>query len=183
MASAELARRIAARFPSASIVPVESNVGGILIDRASLVDVCALLRDDPGCRFDYPASLTAIDYLDYFEVVYQIRSLARGEDATLRCRVPRDDAQVPSVTPVWPGADFQEREIFDLMGITFPGHPNLRRILLWDEFVGHPLRKDFGLPAPLPPAVHEALEREGVAAANVIGHTPPGPRALDRRSS
>jgi NADH:ubiquinone oxidoreductase subunit C len=72
--------------------------------------------------------------------------MSRGHALTVKVEVDRDAAAVPSVTSVWRGADFQEREAYDLMGITFTGHPNLKRILLYDEFVGHPLRKDFALP-------------------------------------
>lgn len=124
------------------------RVPALLVPRERLVEVCRRLRE---MGVDYPASITAIDYMEYFEVVYQLRAIAAAWDATLKVRVWRDDPVVPSVFEVWPGADFQEREIWDLMGVTFEGHPNLTRILLWDDFIGHPLRKDYGIPAPLPP--------------------------------
>ncbi len=77
----------------------------------------------------------------------------------MKCRTEREVATLPSVVSIWPGADFQEREIYDLFGILFTGHPNLKRILLWDEFEGYPLRKDFGIPAPMPAEIELGLGR------------------------
>jgi NADH:ubiquinone oxidoreductase subunit C len=150
-----------ARFPGLELLG--GRVPALLVPREQLLDVCRRLR---GMGVDYPASITAIDYMDYFEIVYQLRAMAAGWDATLKVRVWREDARLPSVFGLWPGADFQEREIWDLMGVEFEGHPNLTRILLWDEFVGHPLRKDYAIPAPLPPEVGLALREQGVPAAN-----------------
>ena len=149
---------IESAFPQANVSFEDGHIPSTIVPADQIVEICRFLRDEPTLRFDYPASVTAIDYMDFFEVVYQIRSLARFQDVNLKVRVERDDASIPSVVSIWPGADFQEREIFDLMGLQFPGHPNLKRILLWDEFEGHPLRKDYGIPAPLPPEV-QAGER------------------------
>jgi NADH-quinone oxidoreductase subunit C len=157
----ELHADLSGRFPE--LEALGGRIPATLVPRERLLEVCRHLRE---VGVDYPASITAIDYMDYFEIVYQLRAMASGWDATLKVRVWRDDPVVPSVFGVWPGADFQEREIWDLMGVEFDGHPNLTRILLWDEFIGHPLRKDFGIPAPLPPEVDLALREEGVAAAN-----------------
>jgi NADH:ubiquinone oxidoreductase subunit C len=137
-----------------SLEQLGGRVPALLVPRERLLEVCRHLRDR---GVDYPASITAIDYMDYFEVVYQLRAIATGLDVTLKVRVWREDPKLPSVFEVWPGADFQEREIWDLMGVEFEGHPNLTRILLWDEFVGHPLRKDYAIPAPLPPEEELAL--------------------------
>lgn len=93
---------------------------------------------------DYLANLTAVDYVDYFEVVYNLVSLSRNHSITLKTRLYiREKPAVASVTPVWRGAEYQEREVFDLMGITFEGHPNLKRLLLWEGFPGYPLRRDY----------------------------------------
>ncbi|TAK24535.1 MAG: NADH-quinone oxidoreductase subunit C [Chloroflexota bacterium] len=179
MTGPEIFARLVARFPSAGLSASEGGVPSIVVPTAALVDVAMFLRDDPDLAFDYPASFTAIDYMEQFEVVYQLRSIGLRHDVNLKSRVDRASATLPSLVSVWRGADFQEREIFDLMGITFDGHPDLRRILLWDEFVGHPLRKDYALPAPMPPAVEAAFRAGGVAAANIVGRVVPGPRALD----
>src|SRR3990170_2815078 len=88
------------------------------------------------------AALCGVDRLDHFEVVYHLLSIALNQAATVKVRTrDRENPAVPSVVPVWRGAHFQERETFDLMGIRFEGHPDLRRIFLWDGFPGHPLRK------------------------------------------
>src|SRR5438874_1923994 len=158
LAPEQVHERLAATISGLSLVPAAPGVvPSTIVPPEQLMSVCELLRDDPALRFDYPASITSIDYLDYFEVVYQLRSFTHHHDVNLKCRTDRDVATLPSVVGIWPGADFQEREIYDLMGITFTGHPNLKRILLWDEFEGHPLRKDFGIPAPMPAEVELGL--------------------------
>lgn len=113
-------------------------------------DVLAWLRDTPGQEFNYLTDVTAVDYRDPeqpLEVVYQLRSLDRKVD--LRVKVPLDKAgllELPTVWDLWRGADWLEREVYDMFGVTFRGHPDLRRILMWDSYTeGHPLRKDFPL--------------------------------------
>ena len=179
----EIFERLSGQLPEANLVQAGGRVPATVVPPERLREVCLFLRDDPALRFDYPGSITAVDYLDYFELIYQLRSMTLRHDVNLKVRVGREDPTLPSVVEVWPGADYQEREIFDLMGITFGGHPNMSRILLWDEFVGYPLRKDFGLPAPLPAAVEVALQEAGVAAANEVGRVVPGPHGLDDHPS
>jgi NADH-quinone oxidoreductase subunit C len=142
--------RLRSSFPDTAFRYVPGGVPTTLVPLDRLVEVARHLRETPDLAFDYLASITAIDYLDRFEVVYQLRSLSRRADAALRVEVDRSEPVVPSVTGVWRAADYQEREVYDLMGIRFAGHPDLRRILLYDEFDGHPLRKDWRLPAELP---------------------------------
>ena len=102
------------------------------------------LKEAPGLEFDYLNSITAVDYPEHFEVVYYLASIANNHSIVLKTRCPdREAPQVPSVVSLWQGADLQEREVYDLMGIAFDGHPNLKRILLWQGFAGHPLRKDY----------------------------------------
>ena len=103
------------------------------------------LRDRDEFRFDLLVSVTAVDYIDHFEVVYHLRSLPYNSFAVVKSKVGfgRSEPVVPSVYEVWRGADLQERETWDLMGVRFEGHPNHKRIMLWDGFPGHPLRKDF----------------------------------------
>jgi len=111
---------------------------------AGLPEVARFLRDDPELDCKYLVAITGVDYLDHFELVYHLSSLARNHLVILKVRVPdHEQPEVPSLTPVWVGAHLQEREIYDLMGIRFTGHPNLQRLLLWEGFPGHPLRKDF----------------------------------------
>ncbi len=112
---------------------------------SSLAEVAMGLRDRPEFRFDLLSSISAVDYIDHYEVVYHLTSLPRNMKAVLkvRCGEGREEPTLPSVTGVWRGAELQEREAWDLMGIRFEGHPNHKRIMLWEGFPGHPLRKDF----------------------------------------
>ena len=107
--------------------------------------VATTIRDELG--YDYLSSATAVDYLgkgDHLEMVYHAYQIEQGGPGLVfKARTPRDNATLPSLIGVWPGADFQEREAWDLMGIRFAGHPNLKRILLWEGFNGHPMRKDW----------------------------------------
>jgi NADH-quinone oxidoreductase subunit C len=119
----------------------------LLLDRAGLRESFRALKEDPRLRFDFLSDITAVDYWNKkeprFEVVYQLVSLQRKARLRIRVPVTESDAVVDSLTPLWPGANFLEREVWDLFGIRFDGHPDLRRILLYDEFQGHPLRKDY----------------------------------------
>jgi len=120
---------------------------GILLAADRLPDVAAYLREAPDLTYDHLANVTSVDYPDYFEVVYHFSSTKNGGDpVTLKVRANKTDPVVPSLTPIWPGANFQEREVWDLMGIRFEGHPNHKRIVLWEGFEGHPLRKDWHEP-------------------------------------
>ena len=88
--------------------------------------------------------MSAVDYIEYFELVYHLLSMRKNHSAVIKTRVfDREAPSVPSVIDVWRGADLQEREIWDLMGVSFDGHPNMKRVLLWEGFEGHPLRKDY----------------------------------------
>lgn len=109
----------------------------------SMPRVAAYLRDRHG--YDFLSNITAVDYIldGLIEVVYHFYSTAGGPAQTVRVRVPREQPVIPSLTAEWPGANLQEREAFDLYGVQFPGHPYLRRIYMWDEFQGFPMRKDF----------------------------------------
>lgn len=103
-----------------------------------------LLKTLPGLEFDYLNNLTAVDRFDYFEVVYHLSSVKHNHSLVLKTKCfGRDNPAVPSVFSLWRGADYQEREVYDLLGVTFSGHPNLKRILLWDGYDGHPLRRDY----------------------------------------
>ena len=108
------------------------------------MDVASFLKAAPDFSFDYLNSITAVDYRSYFEVVYHLTSTVHNHNLVLKVRSDeRNNPTLPSVVGLWRGADFQEREIYDLMGISFDGHPNLKRIFLWEGFPGNPLRKDY----------------------------------------
>jgi NADH-quinone oxidoreductase subunit C len=119
----------------------------VILERAGLRDSFRLLKEDAELSFNFLSDITAVDYWKKleprFEVVYQLVSLKRRRRLRVRVGVPENDAVVDSLTPLWRGANFLEREVWDLYGIRFSEHPDLRRILLYDEFTGHPLRKDY----------------------------------------
>ena len=137
----EIAIRLEEQFPGSV---VESGPDSLLVKSDSLLEIAGYLKNTPGLDFDYLTAITAVDYYDYFEVVYQLTSLKHNHCLVIKARChQRDNPSFPSVVGLWRGADFQEREIYDLMGISFDGHPNLKRIVLWEGFEGYPLRKDF----------------------------------------
>jgi NADH-quinone oxidoreductase subunit C len=119
----------------------------LLVDGSGLSETFRILKEDPKLDFNFLSDITAVDYWKKkeprFEVVYQLVSLQRKTRLRIRVPVSESEASVESLTPLWPGANFLEREVWDLFGIRFTGHPDLRRILLYDEFQGYPLRKDY----------------------------------------
>jgi NADH-quinone oxidoreductase subunit C len=137
----------------AAIVETHDHRGDqtAVVDRPALLDVLRLCRDDPELRFDVLMDLTAVDYLKYpgrefgprFEVVYHLYSLPHNHRLRLKVRVEEADARVPSAVGLWPIANWFEREVWDMFGIRFDGHPDPRRLLMYEEFQGHPLRKDY----------------------------------------
>jgi NADH-quinone oxidoreductase subunit C/D len=132
--------------PFSDAVPgavLEVTKNGLVVAPDRLLELATYLRDREG--YDYLSMVTSVDWPDHFEVVYYLYGVSAPKDAlVLKVRLSDKTAPVvPSLTPIWPGADLQEREVYDLMGIRFAGHPNLRRILLWEGFDGHPLRKDY----------------------------------------
>lgn len=137
----DIARRINERFPEAAI---RSNPTDVWIKPESILEVARFLKETPGLEFSFLTSVTAVDFIEYFELVYRLLSMKYNHSIVLKAQCPgRGEPTVPSVVSVWKGADFQEREVWDLMGIRFEGHPNLKRIMLWEGFPGHPLRKDY----------------------------------------
>lgn len=111
------------------------------IDPGELLVLSKTLREEYG--FNYLANLTSVDYTESFELIYHLYSIPENNKIAIKARVPRDKPVIDSVFSVWPTADWQEREVYDLMGITFKDHPNLIRILMPDDYDAHPLRKDF----------------------------------------
>ena len=124
---------------------VSISDGSLFVTPENLSVVATRLKDR--VDFEYLDMITAVDYPYYFEVVYRFVSLKKNESITLKTRTSKDSPSIPSLAPLWQGADFQEREVYDLFGITFTGHPGLKRIMLWEGFQGHPLRKDYRIDA------------------------------------
>jgi NADH-quinone oxidoreductase subunit C len=123
---------------------VTSDKTAVIVTGDSLFKVAEFLKNTAELDFDYLADLAAVDYMDYFEVVYRLVSLTHNHSLVLKTRCyDRDKPVVPSVTSLWRAAYYPERETYDLMGIIFEGHPNLKRLLLWEGFEGHPLRRDY----------------------------------------
>jgi len=114
-----------------------------VVHAEQLPQVMRYLRD--GLGYQLLSHITAVDYYAYnlIEVLYHVYRIDGGPGQTVRVRVPRDNPVIPSIAPIWPGSNLQEREAWDLFGVQFPGHPYHRRIYMWEEFEGHPMRKDF----------------------------------------
>lgn len=153
-----LAARLQAAVPGAVLASAGDE---LRLDRDHLIDAVRFLRDDPQTDLVFLANLTAVDLETHFDLVLHLQSLDHNHICTVKVPLDHQDPVVPSLTVLYTGAHLQERELFDLMGIRFDGHPDLRRMFLWDGFPGHPLRKDFlGMPgklkAGLPGFPHEA---------------------------
>jgi NADH/F420H2 dehydrogenase subunit C len=133
------ARRPAHEQPPQYLTP------GVYVPREKLLDVCRVLATDPDFGLTYLSFVSAIDWPERgeLEVLYHLYSHRSREELALKVRVPRDDPRVPSVTGIWDGANWHEREAYDLLGVVFEGHPNLRRIMMTEDWIGHPLRKDY----------------------------------------
>jgi len=131
------------QFPEAVKPDARKGYSGYTVSPDKLIEVATYLRDQ--ADYKYLSSATAVDYLEagQMEMVYHLYRMSGGPALVLKAQTPRDDPQIPSLVPVYPGADFQEREAWDLYGIRFAGHPNLKRILMWEGFAGHPMRKDW----------------------------------------
>ncbi|GMA50939.1 NADH-quinone oxidoreductase subunit C [Alicyclobacillus contaminans] len=113
------------------------------IRREDWVEVVSLLKESTEYHLNYVECMAGTDYSDYIEIVLYVQSTDLGHFVCLKTRTPRNPAEVPSLCGVHPGVNWEEREIYDLLGVTFTGHPDLRRIMLDADFVGHPLRKDY----------------------------------------
>ena len=137
----EVAIKLEQQFPKSTIEPDEDSLS---VKSESLFQLISSLRTAPDLEFDYLNSITAVDYFDCFEVVYHLTSIEHNHSLVIKTRCyDRENPVVPSIVSLYQGADFQEREVYDLMGVRFEGHPNMKRLFLWDGFQGHPLRKDY----------------------------------------
>ena len=121
-----------------------ADEAALWIEASKILDVCKVMKANTELDFSFLTAITAVDYVEYFELIYHLTSMRRNKSTVLKSKCSgRSNPKIPSVVSVWQSADLQEREIWDLMGIEFEGHPNMKRILLWEGFDGHPLRKDY----------------------------------------
>jgi len=145
--SGSLTRLLKEKFPDA-IQDSHDYQGDetIIVDRNSIVPICQFLRDDDQCKMEMMIDLTAVDYLGKtprYEVVYHLKSLSLEHRIRIKVPISEEECHIDSITLLWKAVDWYERECFDMYGITFNGHPNLKRILMYPEFEGYPLRKDY----------------------------------------
>lgn len=142
----ELARMLAWRADAVEGAKFDRGELSIYIRRDAIREACSILRDDPGLQFNFLADVTCVDWYPSdprFEVVYHLFSIPKKSRVRLKVKLGGDDPSVESITSVWPAANYFEREVFDLFGIRFEGHPYLRRIMMPENWEGHPLRKDY----------------------------------------
>lgn len=147
MTVSEIFAKLSAAIPERGLVLEEGAIEPIIVvPRAALREAAFLLRDDSELKFDALMCLSAVDKAQELQVVYHLCSMTARHRVTLRCAVSKEDPVVPTLCPVWPAANWHEREAFDLLGVRFDGHPDFRRILCPDDWEGHPLRKDYVMP-------------------------------------
>jgi NADH-quinone oxidoreductase subunit C len=167
MTAAEIAARLEQQFgPKIKAKKIDVQDPFVTVDAGDVVEVARFLRDDPQMRFDMLDCISGVDYFEpdpkkapkagfepHLEVVYHLHSFTRRHRFVVKVSLPRwkdnipgELPEMPSVTGIWPGAEWHEREVYDLNGVWFTGHPDLRRILLSEDWVGHPLRKDYEFP-------------------------------------
>ncbi len=142
-------RKLADKFPG-SILETHSHRGDdtAVVKKEDIFAICKLLRDDEALLYNFMMDLTAVDYFGKeprFEVVYHFYSLQYNRRVRIKAKVSESECAIDSIVPLWASANWFEREVFDMYGISFNGHPEMRRILLYEGFEGHPLRKDYPL--------------------------------------
>jgi NADH:ubiquinone oxidoreductase subunit C len=149
MYSPELCQKLSQKFPDAIVVPVPEKFvrdpeAQLRVPPAKLFDVCKHLKESPDFDMDFPLQMTAVDMIKegVFELVYYLYSSKKKQAIVIKSQIPREASEIDSVTSLWSGMDWQEREVYDLMGIKFKNHPNLSRLFMWEGF-GFPLRKDY----------------------------------------
>ncbi len=149
----DIAEKIKEKFPEQVVDVAEfRDQVSVIVKKEQVVAILRYLHDDPLLSFDHLQDLTAVDYLKKkdvrFEVVYNLYSMRYRHHIRIRAQVAENDPKIGSVVPIWAGADWHERECYDMFGIVFSGHPDLRRILMPEDWEGHPLRKDYPLKGP-----------------------------------
>jgi NADH-quinone oxidoreductase subunit C len=149
----DIAEEVKEKFPEQVVDVAEfRDQVSVIVKKGQSAAILRYLHDDPLLSLDHLQDLTAVDYLNKkdvrFEVVYTLYSMKYRHAIRIRAQVPENDPKISSVVPIWEGADWHERECFDMFGIDFVGHPDLRRILMPEDWEGHPLRKDYPLKGP-----------------------------------
>jgi NADH-quinone oxidoreductase subunit C len=140
----QIYERLKERFGERVLETIEKKPDPFaLVDPAALIEICRYLREDPELAMDCLSNETGVDYKDHVEVVYHLFSYGHRHGAVLKIKLPREEPRVATVEGIWKSANWMEREIFDLVGVNFEGHSDLRRILMPEDWTGHPLRKDF----------------------------------------
>ncbi|MBI2930385.1 MAG: NADH-quinone oxidoreductase subunit C [Planctomycetes bacterium] len=145
LSSKDILARVKAQYPDVEVVEAPGDAFA-LVPQEKLTDVARWLRDTPELRFDFPTCVSGVDDKQSFWVVYHLYSVRHNHRAVLKVKLGREEPHVSSVCSIWPGADWHERETYDMYGIVFDGHPDLRRILLPEDWPGYPLRKDYDFP-------------------------------------
>ena len=145
----EQIEKLQQQFPNL-VFDAEQEKPAVYVQADELLAVLQYVKEQVSFSFDRMSKLTAVDYKDYFEMVYHLFSRRYYTWLTIKVKLEHDAPEIPSVTPLWEGANFEEREVYDLMGVNFTGHPDLRRILMPDNYGAHPLRKEF---EPLEPKI------------------------------
>ena len=175
----EIKSAIEAAVPDAVVEfvlnPSPSGQHSLQLAHAHALEVAKFLRDDADLRLDFLSNVTGVDWPGYLEAVYHLYSVEKKHGpVVIRMRTANrsDQVELPSLTPIWRSAEFQEREVFDLYGIVFTSHPDMRRLLMWDEFKDHPMRKDYVDPDDFeyePTAHDEVLKRAQAHKAAMTG--------------
>ena len=153
LAPNDIAEKIKEKFADQVVEVVEfRDQVSVIVKRDQILSILKFLHDDPLLSLDHLQDLTAVDYIKKkeirFEVVYNLYSIRHRHKIRIRAQVPENDTKIDSVVPIWSGANWHERECYDMFGITFTGHPDLRRILMPEDWEGFPLRKDYPLKGP-----------------------------------
>lgn len=151
MKKSQLLSKIQEKYPDNDVYDDPSNEQSIVIDKEMVPGVFAWLRDDPEMAFDYLEFETAVDRPpDHLDMIYYIFSYQHRHRLGLKVQLPRTHPQVDSLAHLWTNADWNEREVYDLYGVHFTGHPDLRRLMMPEDWEGHPLRKDYMHPNVVP---------------------------------
>lgn len=146
LAPKDLLQRLKAQFPTIENVLELNGDPYAVVSGDELLEVCQWLQTNPELEVDYPACIGGVDDGQNVWVVYHLYSVKRNHRVVLKVKLDRNTPSVPSVCAIWPGANWHERETYDMYGIVFDGHPDLRRILLPEDWPGYPLRKDYDFP-------------------------------------
>jgi len=144
MDAASIYQRIGERFPGKLLETVAGKFDAFaVLEPTALIEIMTFLHDDPECAMDCLNNETGVDYKDRIEVVYHLFSYQHRHGCELKVKLPRENPSVATVEQIWRAANWMEREIYDLLGVMFEGHSDMRRILMPEDWLGHPLRKDF----------------------------------------